>query len=344
MLKKLNHIVLHVLLLRRYRVLRHMLLVLVMLLITVNVLWDEPTQIRPDRFGVWAIYFSLFAAITYTNMHVLVPRFLLKGKAKKYLGFAAILIVCFILTLGMLQGAGNSDNPAGATPAILGISSSMAAFSLFMFGLTALQLLKYRVENKQKIDALEEATMAVELANLQHQINPHFLFNMLNNANIMATEDSAKSAGMLSRLNELLRYQVNAGTMRSVRLADDIAFLGDYLALEKMRRDWFDYSIQQKGDMDVDVPPLLFIPFVENAVKHNPENDSYVHIVFQMIGRTLYFECRNPKARRKKPRSTGGGIGLANVRQRLDLLFKQRYSLRIHDEIGYYDVLMVINL
>src|SRR5690606_2380624 len=179
--------------------------------------------------------------------------------------------------------------------------------------------------------------------NLQHQINPHFLFNMLNNANIMATEDSAKSAGMLSRLNELLRYQVNAGAMESVSLAADIAFLGDYLELEKMRRDRFGYTIQQEGDMDVDVPPLLFIPFVENAVKHNPENGSEVDIVFRMTGRTLYFECRNPKARRKLRSTAGGGIGLANVRRRLDLLCKQRYNLRIDDEVGFYGVGMEKN-
>lgn len=320
---------------------RHAAILGIVLLITVSILWDEPVAVIPGRLGAWVIYFSLFTAVTYTNMYLLVPRLLLKGKVSRYLTLTVSLIFFFIFSLGMLQSGGENPEAGSPAPALIGLVASIAAFSLFVLGLTALQLFKYQLENKQRISRLESATMAVELANLQHQINPHFLFNMLNNANIMAGEDVDRSADMLSKLNELLRYQVANGSKKSVNLRDDIAFFRDYLALEKIRRDRFDYTIKVEGNVDIDVPPLLFIPFIENAVKHNPENDSFVSIVFRADAHRLYFSCTNPKAGSPTVRKDGG-IGLANVKRRLDLLFGEKYTLQLLDEKTDYTVIMEI--
>jgi LytS/YehU family sensor histidine kinase len=233
----------------------------------------------------------------------------------------------------------NQDDALIRTPLLLGIVSGFSAFALFIGGLTTLQLFKYRIENRHRIDELQSATMEIELANLQNQINPHFLFNMLNNANIMAGEDAGKSSYMLSKLNDLLRYQVEEGSKETVKLKDDITFIGDYLELEKMRRDRFNYTIHSEGNAEIDVPPLLFIPFVENAVKHNPESDSYVAIIFRMKDQHLYFECKNPKARLTYAKKEGG-IGLINIKKRLDLLFGKSYSLHLQDEKESYKVTM----
>src|SRR5690606_5745159 len=149
---------------------------------------------------------------------------------------------------------GGGGAPAGIpTPPIIGISSGFSAFALFITGLTTLQLLKYRMENAERIAELENVTVEIELANLQNQINPHFLFNILNNANIMVVEDVEKSSYMLSKLNDLLSYQVDGGTKDMVKLAEEIAFLDDYLGLEKTRRDRFTYSIQMDGDGETKV-------------------------------------------------------------------------------------------
>jgi len=340
---KVDHIIPNLLLKPNCRVARHALMLWVVLLITASILWDEPVRILPDRLGVWGIYFSLFTVVTYINMYLLVPRLLLKGKVNQYLVRTISLILFFIFSLGMLQSGSGDPGAETRTPAIIGIVSSIAAFSLFVMGLTALQLFKYRLENKRRISALESATMAVELANLQNQINPHFLFNMLNNAHIMAGEDADRSSAMLTRLNELLRYQVENGSKESVNLREDITFFGDYLELEKIRRDRFDYTISIEGDADIEVPPLLFIPFIENAVKHNPENDSYVAIVFRVTATHLSFECRNPKAGLPQTKKTGG-IGLANVKRRLDLLFDGNYTLHLNDEDTSYTVIMEVKL
>lgn len=343
MLSSINRVIPDLLLRSNYRLLRHLLLQLPVLLVTVSILWDEPTQILPERFWAWSVYLVLFNLIVYVNMYWLVPRLLLKGRTRGYIVLTASLIVFLILSLGMLQGAAEGDDVATRTPMPIGILSGVAAFTLFIVGLTTFQLVKYRLENTRRIDELENATMAIELANLQQQINPHFLFNMLNNANIMADEDAEQSSRMLSKLNDLLRYQVDKGSTESVRLADDITFFRDYLELEKMRRDRFSYTIQLEGNADLEVPPLLFIPFVENAVKHNPENDSYVVLIFRVTVNKLYFECKNPKAKSVR-KEKEGGIGLVNIKRRLELLFGSDYTLHLDDEKELYTAIMEVSI
>ncbi|MCD7900161.1 MAG: histidine kinase [Bacteroides sp.] len=377
MLEKINHIISEVLLEPRYRLLRHLLVQVAVLLITVNVLWDEPDHIQPGRLGAWLAYFLQINIVIYVNMYLLVPRLLLRGKTPWYIFVLILLIICTVISIGLLQENYTTD-PAhtqvvndiqtddhiptdtlidthssigGNALLILQPISSLAAFLVFIAGLTTIHLFKYRLGNIRKINELTNATMAIELANLQNQINPHFLFNTLNNANILAGKDAEKSSYILQKLNDLLRYQTAGESKGIVKLTDDINFLTDYLNLEKTRRDRFDYIIHSEGDCNVSVPPLLFIPFVENAIKHNPENDSYVSIVFRVTSHKLHFECQNPKARLAtqsgaSPQSElssppkQGGLGLKNIRKRLDLLFGKNYTLDLHNEKENYTVIM----
>jgi len=336
MLNKLNHILPTLLLHTRYRTLRHLIILSAIVLITVNVLWDEPTTILTRRFGAWGIYFLLFVFVVYTNMYVLVPGFLLRSKEKGYFLFTALLMLFFLFGVSSLQSLADGDSIPVRTPPLVGLLSGLAMFLLFITGLTSLQLFKYRVKNQQKISELQNASMAIELANLQNQINPHFLFNMLNNANILVAEEPEKSSEILSQLNDLLRYQVDKGSAEYVNLQEDITFLKDYLELEKSRRDRFEYQIQTTGDVNLSVPPLLFIPFVENAVKHNPENDACVNIRFQTWNNEIHFECQNNKP--VIASVSKGGIGLENVKKRMNLLFDNKYHLAIQETETSYAV------
>lgn len=323
---------------RKHRVLQHLLIQLAVLLITMNVMWDEPIGFIPDRVWIWIPYFLMINMMLYINIYALVPRFLLKGKTWQYVISFILLVIYAVVSLVLLQMIAPDNGPQN-TPVLLRIMSSLFAFILFVFGLTTLQLFMYRIENQRKINLLENATMEVELANLQNQINPHFLFNMLNNANIMASEDAEKSSFILSKLNDLLHYQIDGSSKKTVKLSADIAFLEDFLALEKTRRDRFDYVIHCEGDSNVEVPPLLFIPFIENAVKHNPENDSFVNILFRISENRLHFTCENPKPKSSYIKKEGG-IGLMNIKKRLDLLFDQDYILDLKNLKYTYTVIM----
>lgn len=329
-----------------YRILRHILVLTAVVFITINVFWDEPVRFLPERFNVWVSYFLLFVVIIYLNMYLLVPRMLLKGRTWSYLLLVLFIMFSAIFAIGLMQDSAGGEpvTRPGVFEIIMRILSSIAGLALLIAGLTTLQLTKSRAQNAEKISKLETATMEIELANLQNQINPHFLFNMLNSANILADEDVEKSAFILKKLNDLLRYQIEGSSSRSVKLSEDIAFLDDYLQLEKVRRDRFCYTLQVQGDIDtLEVPPLLFIPFVENAVKHNPENDSYINIVFRIRNGSLYFECENPKPKSGKVIKKGG-LGLSNIRKRLDLLFDNDYTLELKNNSEKYIAIMEFKL
>ena len=339
MLKRINNTIPDFIMKPNYRFHRHLMMQVVVLFITVNILWDEPDRIIPERLAGWLTYFLQINIVIYVNMYVLVPRLLVRGRIFYFILSLLLLMLFSTLALGLLQSvittadSGSSENHF----LLLELASSTMAFIALILGLTAIQLFKYSLENIQKISDLERSTMVIELANLQSQINPHFLFNMLNNANILTEEDSERSSYILKRLNNLLRYQTDRESNGTANLHDDIVFLNDYLDLEKTRRDRFDYVIHQAGDCNIDIPSLLFIPFVENAIKHNPESDSYIDIVFRNSGGELYFKCENPKTRLPRAKTTGG-IGLMNIKKRLDLLFGKEYCLILSDEADKYIV------
>lgn len=338
MKNKLSHLLLDLLLKPSMRFYRHLIIQAIIVLIILSNLLYQHYAFWGERTPLWFISFLLFNTLFYTNAYWLVPRMLLKGKPRLYfLSISGLLL--FMILVGMLGYIIAAPHSVTVKEALLVLPSCIPENVMFLVGVTALLLFSHCIEHKQRIQELQTATMEVELANLKNQINPHFLFNMLNNANILAEENADKSSRLLKKLNSLLRYQISDGSKSSVSLRDDIAFLHDYLELEKTRRGRFDYTVKKEGDCDIQIPPLLFIPFVENAVKHNPESDSYVNLSFRVVDGRLHFECENPKPRLFYSKRIGG-IGLANVKRRLDLLFGTSYNLNLSDEKEKYTVIM----
>lgn len=328
-----------------YRLYRHLVLQSVIFLITINVFWDTPDELIGNRVGIWVCYFLLINAMVYFNIYVLVPRLLLKDKVLLYIisAFAVVfgVIVCIVIMQSFISDTiPEQPEVVSIFRSLLGITASVLSMSLLLAGISAFLLFRYWIKHNQRINELESSTLQSELKFLKSQINPHFLFNMLNNANIMVYEDPRIASRILIKLDDLLQYQMNDSVKESVSLKADIDFLTDFLELEKTRRDEFNYVITIDGDInDIQLPPLLFIPFVENAVKHNSdsEKESYVHIDFKLEKGLLSFVCVNskPKAITKKE---VGGLGLANIRRRLDLLFGKDYLLELKDEEANYTV------
>jgi sensor histidine kinase YesM len=123
--------------------------------------------------------------------------------------------------------------------------------------------------------------------------------------------------------------------------------LTDFLELEKIRRERFEFSISDNCDIpNLFVPPMLFIPFVENAVKHSAggTGDSYVHVTFRMVENSLWFSCVNSIPDISNNSKTNGGIGLSNVKRRLELLYGENFSLKIKEEKNIYHVNLQLRL
>ena len=334
----------------QHRIQRHLILQGVILAISVSIFFDAPDKLNLslNRFYGWISYYLFLNMLVYVNMYILFPRYLGKNKVFGYAVsvflFTAFALVVMVILQNLFYDITVIRQPPSALAIFLSIASSMCTIFLFLGGISMFMLFWQWVISDQKIHSLQVATFRSELSFLKSQINPHFLFNMINNANIMVDEEPEITSYILDKLDRMLQYQFNDSTQDRVLLSADIAFLTDFLALEKVRRDDFEYTVTTEGDMkETEVPPLLFIPFVENAVKHNQDvTHSYVHLKFRQEEHLLSFECVNSKPSKPTKRDVGG-LGLANIRRRLDLLFESRHVLDIVETETTYTVRLQLN-
>lgn len=192
---------------------------------------------------------------------------------------------------------------------------------------------------------LENQKLIAELAFLRSQINPHFLFNSLNNIYSLAYQKSDKAPEAIMKLSEIMRYMLQESNEPKVKLVREIRYLENYIELQKLRfkgQAFVDLNIS--GDYtEQHIAPLILISFIENAFKHGivSEPDSPVKINIRINNNELKFDIRNKKSRLNKDESSG--IGLSNVKRRLDLLYPGDYVLNIEeDNETYYCRLILI--
>lgn len=216
---------------------------------------------------------------------------------------------------------------------VIAVGSSIGTVitvGLFWTGVDSFLCLQRWLLTERRIVFLRAESMRLELSVLQKQLNPHFLFNVLNNIEFLIEENPARAILMLKELKRLFEYQLKESLEESTDLASEVAFLKAYLSLERMRHDYVDFEIESSGDYrNITVPTLLFIPFVENAVKHSVDIGGCRRIVISVsvVGDEIRFCCRNsfdPLARLAGKR---GGIGLENTRRRLNLLYGENFRL-----------------
>jgi LytS/YehU family sensor histidine kinase len=187
--------------------------------------------------------------------------------------------------------------------------------------------------------ALEQEKLSTELAWLKAQINPHFFFNTLNSLYSLTLARSEKSAEMVLRLSHLMRYMLYEASANTVSLKDEIAYIENYISIEQMRfADRLDLSFQYSGDTSGQlISPLLLLPFIENAFKHGIRDSSgWITINLKVDDNFLYLKVENSytiPVKAKEP-----GLGLANVKRRLELAYPGKYELNIRQSENIYSV------
>lgn len=201
--------------------------------------------------------------------------------------------------------------------------------------------------NTLKRETLEKQAMQAELSYLKSQINPHFLFNTLNNIHTLAYKNSPLTAEAIMRLSSLMRYMLYDSNAQTVPVSREIDYLQDFINLQQLRYQQGPLvDLAVAGDVEnCFVAPLLFIHLLENAYKHSPaalaEGDIKIRIKVQ--GSSLSFSIQNPIGR-KKPADVHepGGIGLANLRKRLQLLYPDQHQLSVSNLDDLFVVILDI--
>ena len=290
----------------------------------------------------------LLLLLFYINVYWLVPTYLLNNRWTNY---SISIVVCIVVMYFIINSMFVQLSPYHIDDNVEDHSELSPPFFTFMIlvlvgASAAFKLFQQWLIDTRHINELEKSKTVAELEQLKNQINPHFLFNMLNNANVLTKKDPEKASTVLMGLSDLLRYQLYDSTRAQVLLTSDIHFLQDFLSLEKIRRDDFDFFISKEGELNgVMVAPLLFITFVENAVKHNNDTQehSFVQVFFDVSDEIVIFKCINSKPA-VKALTHYGGLGLANVKRRLNLLYPLKHELVIDEEERLYSVTLKIKI
>ena len=205
----------------------------------------------------------------------------------------------------------------------------------------------FRSRNDQKrLLKLEKENLEQQLEYLRYQINPHFFMNTLNNIHALVDIDPEKAKDTILELSKMMRFVLYEGDKKGVPLSREFDFIRHYITLMKLRyTDKVRISVELPQEVpDKLIPPLMLITFIENAFKHgiSYQHDSFIDVRVTVNNQKLDFTCRNSKA--DKPNEEKGGVGLKNVKQRLNLLYDNNYTLNIQDEADVYNVELTIPL
>ena len=193
---------------------------------------------------------------------------------------------------------------------------------------------------------LEKKSLEQQLAYLKYQINPHFFMNTLNNIHALVDIDPEKSKETILILSRIMRHVLYEGDKSMIPIQRELEFIRNYIELMRIR-----YTDKVKITMDVPeqlpdlgIPPLLLITFVENAFKHGVsyQQESVIDIKVSIDHERLKFVCRNTKTTESNKEKNQGGVGLANVKQRLELLYGNNFTLDFEDNADTFEVLLLL--
>ena len=290
--------------------------------------------------------------ISYLNYFVFIPRFLKTRNLGRYLlEFLPVFLAYMYLVLIMKQeiiGWGGSYQKF-----LFSWRFGVNVFVLALFLVAFVGLLRF-VENYFELEAkkkeFENAQLTSELRFLKAQINPHFLFNTLNNLYYLAVNQSPNTPEVISKLSLMMRYLLHDSNHNLVPLSKEIEYMKNYISLEKLRfNEEIPIEFETKGNMDGHrIAPLIIFTFLENAFKHgvsSSSKNSWIKIQMEVKDNIFFYHISNSKIRESEKTVTEkSGIGLQNVRRRLDLTYPEQYELEMKDTENSHVVELKIDM
>ena len=311
--------------------------------------YDSGRPKHPDdsRFLLLHIITSvLFVPVFYFNTSVLTPRLLYTRRYFAYAGAVVGLYAVFMLLHGGLFSLLIYSRPFKIFPSSF---FNLIPFLAVLAVGTAARQAQDKVKSDKLLQDRHEETLKTELSFLRSQISPHFMFNVLNNMLAMARLKSEQLEPTIIKLSSLMRYILYETDEETVSLKKETEYLQSYIDLQRQR---IGNKVQLKVRMEIGeeaycIPPMLLIPFIENAFKHGLSaiSDPVIEVELHTSGSMLYFRVANKFTKNPDEiKDKTSGIGLQNVKRRLNLLYGNRYSLLINDIDNWFTVSLQLNL
>jgi two-component system, LytTR family, sensor histidine kinase AlgZ len=298
------------------------------------------------RIALWIPVFTIFS---YPVSYIAIPKLLLKGKYLVFLGSLIFwLAVGWFLSVYFLRYVSAPvldlmNMPHGddyAWQCFLCVVTTAACFSSLSLGK------QWLLKQREFLQAQQEKITA-ELQLLKAQVHPHFLFNTLNNIYSFSLDRSPKTPELILKLSSLLSYMLYDCKAEEVRLEKEVEIMKNYIDLEKERYgDTIEISWNVEGDIrDNFISPLLMLPFLENAFKHGASEQiekPWMGVDISAVNNTLKFKIANSK--NEYISHSNNGIGINNVKKRLEFLYPGKYELKISDEGDFFAVSLMVKL
>ena len=289
------------------------------------------------------------------NIGCLIPKFL---KREKYLQYFLILTALLAIYVVIFKMVIPFDMRSIQVTRLQGEPIRLPGFPvppiipfllMLLIGTTLEMLLAYENRGKQ-IEKTQTEKVKAELSFLKSQINPHFFFNTLNSIYALATIDSYNTQRAILLLSNLMRYLLYESNVDRVSLNKEIQFLNDFIGLQQLRtskKNGKHIDFEYTGNTsDFKIEPLLLVPFVENAFKHSHSYGKQTGIEISIAvenDKTMKFKCSNSIGEQKEQIEKSSGIGLENVKRRLELIYPKGHHLDIQKNSKTFDVTLTLN-
>jgi len=304
----------------------------------------EPAKFLQSNDIQMVIYFVigiLSVGFFYFNYFFALPKYFFNRQYWRY----AIYVVAFValsllLTRLIVELGFSATNITDPSKPELYINYSTRFFLIFIISIGIRLNLRLKQVESDKVKA--------ELASLKAQINPHFLFNILNDIYGQAITKSDHTADSIAKLASMMRHVLTEVNKDLISLKKEVKYLKSYVELQKIRlTDKTKVSFEVDGNIgSQQIPPLLFINFVENAFKYGVSNEveSMITILLSTQEDNVLLRVKNDKVFAKNNKDDSHNIGIENTKRRLELIFGNRYSLDIYDNEKTFEVNLKLNL
>lgn len=292
-----------------------------------------------ELISFYLFYFFLFPILSKRKFVRFILYGLLSICAAAVVGFLSNKILVNISNLKTVQ-PGNPQWIYISTLLIKPLYSGL--FACFIKGcLIWYSEIRYKKE-------LEKKNLETELALLKAQLNPHFLFNTLNNIDILIEKNPERASIYLKQLSDMIRFMLYKSPSETISLDLEIKYIEQYIALQRIRSLTPDFiSFNRSGEIThLQIAPMLFIPFIENAFKHstNKKNSHAIDIDILVKDNVINFSCSNDFVESAVLTEQNSGLGLGLIRRRLELLYKGKYQLEVSQNNDRFTVTLCLNL
>lgn len=320
-----------------------------------GLLYSAPTLLNLDDLRALPfIVKSLLvcATVFYVNVNLLMPKFLFKNRRmfSYAIGVAltmmALIFVLYILSPWHERPILENENEDMPRPPFF-VGWMLPMVGMFFVSTIYAYFLRDRKARKREID-LTHQNIEFEMKFLKSQINPHFLFNALNNIYALSVIKSERTPEMILKLSDMLRFTLYGSESKKVKVGREIEYIINFIEFQKLKMD-SDPNIRidtSNCNPEFLIEPMLMIPFIENSFKHgNIDNAKrgWLQMEMKTLGPILFFKVRNSLPSIAINKDVVGGIGVENVRKRLDILYPGRYELKIETTESAFSVYMKID-